>query len=95
MNRITPEALAELIQRHAQCVLDQKQKCPLVLFCKPMAWELNEFLGVGNDEGPRFPARHRDNGGEAAPAATRGVEMTKISAKAVTDGSTCLLTDEG
>lgn len=52
--RITPEALAELISRHAQCVLDQKQKCPLVLFCQPMAWELNEFFGVGNDKDRAF-----------------------------------------
>ena len=52
--RITPEALMELISRHAQCVHDQTGKCPLILFCRPMAWELNEFFGVGNQEDKGF-----------------------------------------
>jgi len=49
---ITPQALAELIQRHSRCVLDQKGKCPLLLFVGQMCWELNEYF-LGIDSGLR------------------------------------------
>lgn len=52
--RITPEALGELIRRSAVCVHDQSGKCPLVLFTQVMAWELNVFFGVGNEEDKGF-----------------------------------------
>ncbi|MGC1619224.1 MAG: hypothetical protein WA765_12115 [Candidatus Acidiferrum sp.] len=57
--RMTPEALLELIQRNAVCVLDQQHKCPLMLFTQVMAWELNCYFGVGNDEDRGF-RRSRD-----------------------------------
>jgi hypothetical protein len=47
--RITAEALLELIQRNAVCVHDQQHRCPLVLFTQVMAWELNVYFGVGDD----------------------------------------------
>jgi hypothetical protein len=44
--RITPQALMELIGNHSHCVLDQQGKCPLTMFTPAMAWELNQyFLG--------------------------------------------------
>ena len=52
--RITPEALMELIQRHSSCVHDQQGRCPLFMFTQGMAWELNVFFGVGNDEDKAF-----------------------------------------
>ncbi|MGB7728998.1 MAG: hypothetical protein WBL50_13265 [Candidatus Acidiferrum sp.] len=52
--RITPEALGELIRRSTVCVRDQSGKCPLVLFTQVMAWELNVFFGVGNKEDKGF-----------------------------------------
>jgi len=52
--RITPEALLELIQRHACCVLDQQHKCPLMLFTQAMAWELNVYFGVGDETDKAF-----------------------------------------
>lgn len=54
--RITPEALMELIGRHSHCVLDQHQpsRCPLVMFTPAMAWELNVYFGVANEEDKAF-----------------------------------------
>lgn len=52
--RITLEALTELIQRHSSCVMDQQQKCPLLMYTRAMAWELNMFFGVGNEEDRSF-----------------------------------------
>lgn len=52
--RITPEALMELISRHSQCVMDQKQRCPLLMFTQAMCWELNVFFGVSNEEDRAF-----------------------------------------
>jgi hypothetical protein len=57
--RLTPEALLELIQRNAVCVLDQQHKCPLMLFTQVMCWELNVYFGVGNEEDKAF-RRHSD-----------------------------------
>jgi hypothetical protein len=49
--RIRPEALMELIGRHSFCVLDQHQpsRCP-----PAMAWELNVYFGVANEEDKGF-----------------------------------------
>lgn len=52
--RITPEALMELIQRHSQCVHDQQGRCLLLMFTQAMAWELDLFFGVGDDEDKAF-----------------------------------------
>jgi hypothetical protein len=48
--RMTPEFLAELISIHSQCVLDQKGKCTLTVFAKPLAWEINRAMGLANEE---------------------------------------------
>ena len=47
--RITAEALLELVQRNAVCVHDQEHRCPLMLFTQAMAWELNCYFGVGDE----------------------------------------------
>ena len=52
--RITPEALLELIQRNAVCVHDQKRRCPLMLFTQAMAWELNCYFGIGDEVDKAF-----------------------------------------
>jgi len=52
--RMTPELLAELIAVHSQCVLDQQSGCPLTVFVKPLCWEINQAIGVGNDEDKGF-----------------------------------------
>ena len=54
MRRMTPELLARLIAVHSQCVLDQQGKCPLTVFVKPLCWEINQAMGVGNDEDRAF-----------------------------------------
>jgi hypothetical protein len=53
-HRMTPELLAELISIHSQCVLDQMGKCTLTVFAKPLAWEINLALGLGNEEDRGF-----------------------------------------
>jgi hypothetical protein len=52
--RMTPELLAELISIHSQCVLDQKGKCTLTVFAKPLAWEINRAMGLANEEDKGF-----------------------------------------
>lgn len=54
--RITPEALMELIGRHSFCVLDQHQpsRCPLVMFTPAMARELNVSFGCASAEDKAF-----------------------------------------
>jgi hypothetical protein len=52
--RITADALLELIQRNAVCVHDQEHKCPLRLFTQVMAWELNMYFGVGDETDKAF-----------------------------------------
>lgn len=70
--RITPEALMELIGRHSFCVLDQHQpsRCPLVMFTPAMAWELNVYFGVANDEDKGF--RRCDPMAAAKPLSDHG-----------------------
>jgi hypothetical protein len=52
--RMTPELLAELIAVHSQCVHDQEGRCPLTVFVKPLCWEINQAMGVANDEDKGF-----------------------------------------
>lgn len=52
--RLTPLALQELISRHSQCVFDQANRCPLVVFTQAMCWELNVYFGVANEEDKGF-----------------------------------------
>jgi hypothetical protein len=52
--RMTPDLLRELIAIHSQCVLDQQGKCALTVFAKPLCWEINQAMGVGNDEDKGF-----------------------------------------
>jgi hypothetical protein len=52
--RLTPTLLMELIAVHSQCVHDQEGRCPLVIFIKPLAWEINQALGLGNEEDNAF-----------------------------------------
>jgi hypothetical protein len=52
--RITADALLELIQRNAVCDHDQEHKCPLRLFTQVMSWELNCYFGVGDDVDKAF-----------------------------------------
>jgi hypothetical protein len=54
LNRMTPELLAELIAIHSQCVLDQQGRCPLNVFVRQLCWEINQAMGVGNDEDKGF-----------------------------------------
>lgn len=72
--RITPEALVELIGRHSFCVLDQHRpsRCPLVMFTPAMAWELNVFFGVANEEDRAF--RRCDDMPAAKPLSDHSVE---------------------
>lgn len=52
--RMTPDLLRELIAIHSQCVLDQQGKCALTVFVQPLAWEINQAMGVANDEDKGF-----------------------------------------
>jgi len=53
-SRMTPELLAELIAVHSQCVLDQQGRCPLTVFSRQLCWEINQAMGVANDEDRGF-----------------------------------------
>jgi hypothetical protein len=35
-------------------VLDQQGKCALIVFVKPLAWEINQAMSVANDEDKGF-----------------------------------------
>jgi hypothetical protein len=54
LSRMTPELLAELIAVHSQCVLDQQGRCPLTVFVRQLCWEINQAMGVCNDEDKGF-----------------------------------------
>ena len=41
---ISPAALYEMITRNSQCVLNQRGRCPLLVFTKQLCEELNEFF---------------------------------------------------
>lgn len=51
---MTPELLLELISIHAVCVLDQSGKCPLIIFVRQLSWEINQAMGVANEEDKGF-----------------------------------------
>jgi len=53
-SRMTPELLAELIAVHSQCVHDQRGRCALTVFVRPLCWEINQAMGVGDDEDKGF-----------------------------------------
>jgi len=54
VTRMTPELLGELVRIHAQCVLNQKGKCALTIFLQPLCWEINQALGLANEEDAAF-----------------------------------------
>lgn len=59
MKRLTPELLGELLCIHAQCPLDQKGKCSLTIFLQPLCWEINQALGLANEEDKAFRRLHQ------------------------------------
>jgi hypothetical protein len=52
--KVTPELLWELVRIHSQCVYDQQGKCPLTVFVKPLAWELNQAMNLPDEESEGF-----------------------------------------
>ena len=42
--QITDAQAVEMVWRHSQCVLNQTGKCPLLVFGKQLAEEINEFF---------------------------------------------------
>jgi hypothetical protein len=42
--QITDAQVVELVWRHSQCVLNQTGKCPLLVFGKQMADEVNSYF---------------------------------------------------
>jgi hypothetical protein len=44
--QITDAQIVEMVWRHSQCVLNQTGKCPLLIFNKQVAEEINEFFTV-------------------------------------------------
>jgi hypothetical protein len=44
---ITDAQIVEMVWRHSQCVLNQTGKCPLLIFNKQLAEEINEFFAEG------------------------------------------------
>ena len=43
-NKITDAHAVEMVWRHSQCVLNQTSKCPLLVFGRQLAEEINEFF---------------------------------------------------
>jgi hypothetical protein len=52
--RMTPELVSELLSIHASCVHDQEGRCPLLVSTGSLCWEINNSLGVGNEEDKAF-----------------------------------------
>jgi hypothetical protein len=52
--RMTPKLLAELIAVHSSCVHDQEGRCPLLVSVTSLCWEINQAMGVANDEDRAF-----------------------------------------
>lgn len=52
--RMTPGLLAELLAVHASCVHDQEGRCPLLISVRSLCWEINQAMGVANDEDSGF-----------------------------------------
>jgi predicted metal-binding protein len=42
--QITEAQVVEMVWRHSQCVLNQTGRCPLLVFGKQLAEEINEFF---------------------------------------------------
>jgi hypothetical protein len=51
---MTPQLLSELIAVHSSCVHDQEGRCPLLLSVASLCWEINQAMGVANDEDCAF-----------------------------------------
>jgi hypothetical protein len=52
--RITDPQAVEIVWRNSQCVLNQTGRCPLLIFGKQLADELNEFFAEGERSGNDF-----------------------------------------
>ncbi len=52
--RMTPQLLEELLRIHSSCVHDQEGKCGLLLSVSSLTWEINNSLGIGNEEDRGF-----------------------------------------
>lgn len=52
--RMTPQLLSELIAVHSSCVHDQEGRCPLLVSVASLCWEINQAMGVANDEDRAF-----------------------------------------
>jgi hypothetical protein len=52
--RMMPDLLRDLIAIHSQCVLDQQGRCTLTVFVQPLAWEINQAMGLANEEDKGF-----------------------------------------
>jgi len=59
-HRMTPELLGELLAVHSSCVHAQERKCPLLVSLKSFCWELNQAMGVANEEDRGFRRTHAD-----------------------------------
>jgi hypothetical protein len=57
--RLTPEVLVELLSVHMSCVMDQQGKCPVLMSVRALCWEVNQFMGVANEEDKGFK-RHSE-----------------------------------
>lgn len=57
--RTTPETLTELLMVHSQYVYDQQGKCPMIISIRSLVWEINQFMGVANEEDKGFK-RHSE-----------------------------------
>jgi hypothetical protein len=49
--RINEAQVCEAVWTNSQCVMAQRDRCPLLIFSKQLAGELNEFFHGGMDEG--------------------------------------------
>jgi hypothetical protein len=52
--RMRPQLLEELLRIHSSCVHDQEGKCGLLLSVSSLNWEINNSLGIGNEEDRGF-----------------------------------------
>jgi hypothetical protein len=50
---IAEAQVVEMVWRHSQCVLNQRGKCPLLVFGRQLAEEINEFF-AGERSGNAF-----------------------------------------
>ena len=52
--QITEAQAVEMVWMHSQCVLNQTGKCPLLIFGRQFADELNEFFAPEESSGDAF-----------------------------------------